>query len=119
MRLGIPIPTRHGWGLLLGVIPLCLVGVLSIQATSASDQAGLVSSDAVRQVVFIGVGLAGMLVMLAVGYQRLGRFSYVLFAAGIALLLCLIVDRWIDLPFVPVRRNARRESCHRDHYSGA
>ncbi len=108
MNLGIPLPTKHGWGLLLPVLPLCVAGVLTIQATSASDHAGILTRDASKQVVSVGVGLVGMLAALGVGYHRLGRVSYVLFVACTALLVCLILDHWIDLSFVPVRRGARR-----------
>jgi len=115
MRLGIPLPTRHGWSLLFVALPLCLAGVLSIHATSASGQdasqqsmAALLTKDAIKQLVFVGVGLGAMMAVLVVGYPRAGRASYPLFAVCIALLACLVVDRWIDLPFVPVRRHARR-----------
>ena len=108
MRFGIPLPTNHGWTLLLAVIPLCAIGVLSIHASSAADQTGILSGDALKQLAFIGVGLAGLLAVLVIGYQRMGRAAYVLFALCIGLLVCLVVDRWIDLPFVPIRRNARR-----------
>lgn len=105
--IGIPVPTRHGWGLLIPVVPLCAAGVLTIQAVMPSADGGL-SDAAAKQVQFIVLGGIGMLAAFGVGVQRLGRLAYALFALCLLLLACLIVDRWIDLPFVPFRRYARR-----------
>lgn len=108
MRLGIPLPTGHGWGLLIPVVPLCAAGVLCIQATAAGGASAAITPDAIKQTAFVGIGLLGMLATLVLGYSRLGRVSYGLFVLGIIMLMCLIVDRWVDLPFVPYRRSARR-----------
>jgi len=108
MKLGIPLPTGHGWGLLLPILPLCLAGVLTIQATGASDATGILTSHAAKQIMFVGAGLAGMLAALGIGYHRVGRFSYALFGLCLVLLACLVLDRWVELPFVPERRHARR-----------
>ena len=94
--------------LLLSALPLCLAGVLTIQATSTDEGVLLLAPTALKQIAFAAVGFIVMMSALAVGYQRLGRFSYLLFVLGLGLLALLLVDRWIDLPFVPVRRNARR-----------
>jgi len=102
MWLRIPRPTMHGWGLLLPVVGLCLMGILTLQA---------IGEDAVRQVQLICFALVGLLAALGVGYHRIGRFSYALFVFGLILLACLVLDRWVDLPFVPVRRFTRRWIC--------
>jgi len=102
MNIGIPLPTRHGWGLLLPVLPLCLAGVITVNAaTGGGDDTRLLSPDGVKQVIFIGTGVVALFAALFVGYQRIAGFSYVLFGLCLVMLLCLILDRWVNIPFVP------------------
>ncbi|MHC4796539.1 MAG: hypothetical protein ACYTF1_07825, partial [Planctomycetota bacterium] len=82
MTLGLPIPTRRGWALLLPVMALCVIGVLTIKA---------VSGDAITQIEYIIISIAAMFVAVYIGYQRLGRWSYPLFILGVLLLLFLLV----------------------------
>lgn len=100
--------TRGGWIILLPVMPLFLAGVLTIQATNASDQPGQLADEAVKQIAYGAAGIGCMILIVTIGYLRIGRFSYVLFGLSILVLACLVIDRWFDLPFVPVKRNTRR-----------
>jgi rod shape determining protein RodA len=100
--------TRRGWIILLPVLPLCAAGLITIQATSSPDDLTTLAEETVKQLAFAAAGLGCMFIITAVGYQRIGRLSYLGFAICILLLACLVVDRWFDLPFVPVRRNTRR-----------
>lgn len=61
-----------------------------------------------RQAVFAGIGLVGWIVVNWVDYRRIGPYSYAIYGAVLALLAMLLVDKWIDLPFVPCINNARR-----------
>lgn len=108
MNLGIPIPTRHGWGLLLPVAPLCLASLLTIQNTADPAPGRMFAPETVRQMAWMVLGLASMVTAIAVGYQRLGRFSYPLFIVCLALLLMLVLDRKLPIPLVEPRRNVRR-----------
>jgi cell division protein FtsW (lipid II flippase) len=102
------LPPRYGWGLLVPAAALSVVGVCAIQAAGSAGSAGLFTSDVIKQILFMLAGLVAMVAALTVGYQRIGRWSYLLFGLCIVMLFCLVLDRWVDLPFVPVRRNARR-----------
>ncbi len=105
----LPLPTRHGWLLLLPVLLLCAVGVLTLQATEMPVQAGLLGDRALRQLLYMFVGMIGMLIVMMVGYDRLGRWAYLLFALCLLLLLYLILDRWVkQLPLVEAIRGSRR-----------
>ncbi len=108
MNLGLPIPTRHGWGLMLAIVPLCLMGVLTIQATSDPDNVHLLTAATLKQLAYIGLGLLAMMGAMTVGYHRLGRWSFLMFAICVDLLLWLVLDRWVDVPLVDIKRDARR-----------
>lgn len=107
MSLGLVLPTRHAWGILLAVVPLCLAGVLTIHVAPAPNATGFLAG-APKQIIFIGVGILAMGSALAIGYQRFGRFANLLFVLCLVLLCVLLVDRWVDLRFVPLRNGARR-----------
>lgn len=87
---------RHIYCLLLAVAPLIVTGILTINAVSG-PHATLLAPAARTQLVSGGLGLVGMLAILVIGYQRLGRWSYLMFALGIGALAWLVIG---DLPFV-------------------
>jgi rod shape determining protein RodA len=103
-----PFSPRRGWIILLPVLPLCLAGLVTIQVTSSPDQPTVLADETVKQLAFAAAGIICMLLTATVGYQRIGRLSYLGFGICIILLACLVIDRWIDLPFVPLKRNTRR-----------
>jgi len=94
---------RHIYGLLLAVAPLCAAGILIINAI-AGPHPGWLAPAARSQLLYAGVGLLGMIVVLVIGYQRLGRWSYPMFACGLVMLAWLVVG---DLPFVAKGTPAR------------
>lgn len=61
-----------------------------------------------RQAGFAVVGLGCLVGVNLFDYRRLGPYSYTLYAVILALLMVLLIDKYIDLPFVPVVNNARR-----------
>ncbi|MCH8053074.1 MAG: rod shape-determining protein RodA [Planctomycetes bacterium] len=67
---------------------LCVVGLLCIIAVEGSAGAA-----ALKQVVFVIASLAAGAAVLAVGYQRLGRFAYALFGFGLFLLALMVLAR--------------------------
>jgi len=122
--------TRLGWALALAVLFLALVGVAAIHAT---DNAGLddgaslrdtplhsasesiehfvdvLGLNTLKQIAFLIVGLALLVVVLRVGYQRIGRAAYLIYWLVVIMLALLVVDRYlVDLPFVPTIRNTNR-----------
>ncbi|NLX12085.1 MAG: rod shape-determining protein RodA [Phycisphaerales bacterium] len=95
--------------MLFPVLMLCTAGVLTLQATEMPVEAGLLADRAMRQLLYIFVGLAGMLAVMMVGYHRLGRWSYLLFAVCLVLLVYLLLGRWVaQLPLVKAIRGTRR-----------
>ena len=61
-----------------------------------------------KQLVFIAMGFAALVAVNLVSYRRLGRVAYWIYAIVLALLAVLLVDKFIDLPFVSVINGARR-----------
>jgi cell division protein FtsW (lipid II flippase) len=101
-------PSWYGWALLLPVIPLCLAGWLTLNAIYGNDGPPSITRADVKHLMFIVIGLCGMAVAVGVGYRRVGRFAYLVYALCILLLIVLVLDRWVNIPFVPYRSNARR-----------
>ncbi|UCD29356.1 MAG: FtsW/RodA/SpoVE family cell cycle protein [Planctomycetota bacterium] len=108
MTLGLPVPTWRGWGLLLPVIPLSLLGVITIQAVSGLDHTGGLTADVKKQIVYILVSLGVMAVAIRIGYYRLGRWSYPLFILCLVLLVLLAFGRWLPEWLTPEIRRSRR-----------
>jgi rod shape determining protein RodA len=61
-----------------------------------------------KQVVFACFGLAGLVLVNLVSYRRLGEISYWLYVLILILLAVLLVDKFVELPFVSVVNGARR-----------
>ena len=67
---------------------LCAVGLLCIIAVEGSA-----GTAAQKQVVFVIASLTAGGAVLTVGYQRLGRFAYLLFGVGLFLLVLMVLAR--------------------------
>lgn len=123
--------TRLGWGVALPVLFLTTVGLFAIHATDRTiaargESIGMrpdtqvetpwwqrtaetIGPRTLRQGLYFVTGVALLLVTLVPSYQKIGRYSSVIYGVVLALLLLLVVDRYIvDLPMIPVRRNTRR-----------
>lgn len=122
--------TRLGWGLAIPVLFLSLVGLACIHATDRSaaplptiangaDQRSDDASWAVRtyraighntsrQLVFLISGFGVMLLTLIPSYQKVGKYAYLAYGITIMLLILLVLDRYVDLPLIPVRKDTRR-----------
>lgn len=61
-----------------------------------------------KQLLYALVGLVGFLFVTLLNYRKLGPISYLLYAGVLVLLVILLVDKVIDLPFVPNRPGPRR-----------
>lgn len=130
--------THLGWGIALPVAFLCMIGLAAIHSTEVPDDghggAGAwrggaasaaqradrsapegmrrivewVGADTLKQAMYILTGIGLMFGTMAVGYPRVGRVAYVVYWAVIAMLSLLVIDRFIDMPFIPVKRLTRR-----------
>ena len=125
--------TRLGWGLAIPVLFLGALGLACIHATdrshpdtSAAD--ATTAADArvpaetnwlrrtydaigprtVRQILYFLTGIGLMLVALWPSYQKIGRYTYLAYGITLVMLILLVVDRYVDLPLIPVRNHARR-----------
>jgi rod shape-determining protein RodA len=96
-----------GWAILAGVLILTAVGLLGVYASEADEEGPAVQT--LRQLGYLGVGLAGFLLIQIVGYREIGRWAYPLFALTLILLTLLVVARNVPMdPIIPARRNAYR-----------
>ena len=93
----------HRW-LFLALLSLSVIGVVSIYSSTHTD-VGV--HYALRQVIWIGLGLAAMLVMATIKTRTLSAISPLIYLAAIALLMLVLVvgkgpqgtRRWFDLGF--------------------
>lgn len=123
--------TQLGWGLAIPVLFLSLVSLAAIHATdrdarelaqSSADEAARgeqlsrwralqrdVGPQTLSQAARIATGVVLMLAVLLAGYRRVARYSVAIYWTTIALLVLLMVDRYVlDLSFVPLVRDTRR-----------
>ncbi len=119
--------TLLGWSLALPVLGLALIGLTSIHATDGSIQAAAaatpafegatgpfawlaarIGENALRQLFYLVTGVGLMLLVMRMDYRRIGQYAFVLYGVVMVALLALVIDRYVDLPLIPVRRNVRR-----------
>jgi cell division protein FtsW len=100
--------------LMTAVMVLCLVGLIAVYSSSyvlGEAQFGDANYFVKRQAIFLGIGLAGMLVVMRLPYQFLQRFSPVLMLGALAGLALVLVPgvgveangarRWIEIGPLP------------------
>lgn len=61
-----------------------------------------------KQVLYAMVGLLGLIFINVIGYRRLGPISYGLYAIILILLAILLLDKFVNIPFVPYREGRAR-----------
>ncbi len=100
--------SHHGWWVLVPTAVLCAIGLGTIYGIQQGAVGTAGEAPLQRQLVYSAVGLVLMGVVITTSYQRLGRCAYLIYAVCLALLAVLVIDRWIDLGFVPYIRGSRR-----------
>jgi len=94
-KLSLPLPEiprrlgelgRLHWGLPLAALALTAIGVFTVRSAAAEVGSGYF----VRQLVWVGAGLVGMLLAFSIDYQRLLAWSVPLYAGGLAALLLVL-----------------------------
>ncbi len=101
--------TRPGYAIALCIMVLCGTGLACIYATERAGQDSHINTA--KQALFIIVGVGVGLVTLRIGYQRIARYAYALFAVALLLLIPLTIAQATDFEFgglVPGRRGAYR-----------
>ncbi|MGA2915680.1 MAG: FtsW/RodA/SpoVE family cell cycle protein [Sedimentisphaerales bacterium] len=99
--------------LLASAAGLVIIGIMMIYASgNPAESVGQQSDTAAnlwqKQLIFAGAGLAGFIIMNSFHYRKLGSASLWLYAGIIILLAILLLDRIVDLPFVPLKKGSRR-----------
>jgi len=97
--------THFDWRLAATILAMALLGVLTIYSANALAASAFRRTLHLRQVIWVGVGLAGMLTTCLVSYRNLGRFAYVIFGLSVALLVLVLfigkaglgAHRWIRI----------------------
>lgn len=100
--------------LLAATLALVAIGILAIYSVGWPAQAGPAGQTGdlanlwKKQLIFAGIGAIGFIAANFVNYRRLGATSGWIYAFVLMLLGVLLLDKTIDIPFVPVINNARR-----------
>ena len=100
--------------LLAAALSLIAIGIATIYSVgnpaqiSPAGQTENLSDLWKKQLIFAAIGAVGFIVVNLVNYRKFGPLSYWLYAFVLLLLAVLLLDKIIDLPFVPVIKNARR-----------
>ncbi len=122
--------TRLGWGLAVPVLILSSIGLASIHATDRSRPPVTPTDVAARRVpaetnwltvvtreigpltlrqgIYLVTGVGLLFLTLVPSYRRIGQYSYLIYGFVLVLLLLLFLDRYVDLPLIPFRRDTRR-----------
>lgn len=127
--------TQLGWSLAIPVMVLALIGLTSIHATDrdlaapsthieqtldplvqtppaetnwVGDVVTAIGPRTIRQLLFFITGLGLFMIAIVPSYQRIGRYAWVIYWLVIGVLVLLVLDKYVDVPLVPVVRNTRR-----------
>lgn len=82
------------WPVLVAVLVLSSIGVVSLWAAG--------STDAIKQMIFIAVGLVGMCLFQAVNYQVLGRWAWGFYLLSLVLILYTVLGSVLDAHHIPL-----------------
>jgi len=100
--------------LLAASLALVAIGILTIYSvghpaeSSPASQCDELAVFWKKQLFFAVIGFFGLVALNSVSYRQLGKVSYWLYALIILLLGVLLLDKFVDLSFVPVINNTRR-----------
>jgi cell division protein FtsW (lipid II flippase) len=90
---------------------LVVIGIMMIYASgNPADSEGLsgIADMWKKQAVFAAVGFVGFIAINSFSYKKLGPASFWLYTAIIVLLALLLLDKFVDIPFIPVKKGSRR-----------
>ncbi len=97
--------------LLAATLLLTAIGIITIYSVGYPEQ-GEPSKELAdywqKQLFFAVVGLGAIVLVNFVSYRRLGELGYWIYAAVLLMLIVLLFDKFVNLPFVPVINGARR-----------
>ncbi len=100
--------------LLAATLMLVATGVITIYAVGNPAETGTtyhsqhLRVDWQKQIQYAGVGILGFFIINLFDYRKLGTISFLIYAFVLLLLAVLLLDKFIDLSFVPMRNGTRR-----------
>jgi cell division protein FtsW (lipid II flippase) len=100
--------------LLVATLALIAGGIATIYAVGHPSEPTPASQTSdldivwMKQAIFAAIGVAGFIVVNLVNYRRFGALSYWLYGFVLVLLAVLLLDRIVDIGFVPVVKGTRR-----------
>lgn len=100
--------------LLASALALVVIGIVTIYSlghpaqSTPADQTKDLADEWQKQIQYAIVGIAAFVAVNLINYRKLGAISFWLYGAVLVLLAVLLLDRFIDLPFVPVINGTRR-----------
>ena len=100
--------------LLTAVLALVIIGITAIYSVghpaefSPASRAGNLGGFWVKQMVFAAIGVVAFIAVNSVNYRRFGAISYWIYGFVLLLLGLLLLDRFVDIPFVPLINDTRR-----------
>ncbi|MCC5821798.1 MAG: FtsW/RodA/SpoVE family cell cycle protein [Phycisphaerales bacterium] len=98
---------NFSWLTVLAALALSVLGIYAIDVGQSPEPTGEISAVAARQAVFLVIGLIACVTVALPHYRYIGLFSWPLYAAGIVLLIVLImpgIPSWLVHP----RNGSRR-----------
>ncbi|MHC4457202.1 MAG: FtsW/RodA/SpoVE family cell cycle protein [Planctomycetota bacterium] len=100
--------------MMTAALVLVAIGILAIYSLghpaepSATNQTVNLANFWKKQLIFAAVAALVFIAANIINYRRLGSLSYWLYGFVLILLVILLLDKIVDLPFVPIINNARR-----------
>jgi rod shape determining protein RodA len=101
------------WLLVALTLAVASVGIVTIYSATVTSEHGSFTTNplVIRQALYDGIGLAGMVAAVFFDYRRLERYAYVIFAFALVMLVLVPVmgsvgggaRRWINLGVVSVQ----------------
>ena len=110
IRLNRQLIAQIEWFLPVVTCALCALGLATVYSATYDPAQG-VHPLVARQLVWLGIGLAGMLVALTLDYRTLERYAYVLYVLAVIMLLLVLAlgvigggaRRWIRIGALTVQ----------------
>ncbi|MBU1519034.1 MAG: rod shape-determining protein RodA [Planctomycetes bacterium] len=91
---------------------LVAIGLMMIYASgNPADSGSNISSISgmwKKQAAFAAIGFIAFVIINSFNYKRLGPASFWLYTAILILLALLLLDKVVNLPFIPVKKGSRR-----------
>lgn len=75
------------WYILAAVVVLMVVGILFIYSSGVTSMGVVVSTEYIRQIVWVSIGVVILFLVILLDYNRLRDSSFIIYAAVIAMLL--------------------------------